>query len=170
MLGITNASPLIYLGKLGKLDLLPKIFKMIYTTNLVKNEILRLETAPERVILEEAFNSWLITKNPQKNSLMEKLEQLNIHKGEASVLVLAKELSLQGDKTIVILDDLATRDIARAMGFVITGTVGILLRSIKQDLITRNECKILLTQLTTKTDFRISIKLYSRIIKDLEKI
>ncbi len=170
MLGITNASPLIYLGKLGKLDLLPKIFKKIYTTDLVKNEVLRLETAPERVILEEAFSSWLITKKSQTNSLMEKLEQLNIHKGEASVLVLAKELSFQGDKTIVILDDLTTRDIARAMGFVITGTVGILLRSIKQDLISKNECKILLTQLTTETDFRMSIKLYSRIIKNLERI
>ncbi len=170
MLGITSASPLIYLGKLGKLDLLPKIFKKVYTTDLVKSEVLRLETAPERVIIEEAFSSWLITKKSQTNSLMDKLEQLNVHKGEASVLVLAKELSLQGDNTIVILDDLATREIARAMGFVITGTVGILLRSIKHDLISKNECQNLLTHLTTKTDFRMSIKLYSRIIKDLEKI
>lgn len=170
MIGITNASPLIYLGQLGKLELLPKIFKQIYTTDLVKNEVLRLETAPERAILEEAFSSWLIPKKPQNISLMEKLEQLNIHKGEASILVLAKELKIQGEKTIVILDDQATRDVARAMGFVITGTVGILIRSLKQKLISKNDCKILLTQLTTETDFRMSIKLYSRIIKDLERI
>ena len=170
MIGITNASPLIYLGQLGKLELLPKIFKQIYTTDLVKNEVLRLETAPERAILEEAFSSWLITKKPQTISLVEKLEKLNIHKGEASVLVLAKELNSQGKKVIVILDDLATRDVARAMGFGITGTVGILIRSIKQNLISKSECKILLTQLTTETDFRMSIKLYSRIIKDIERI
>jgi predicted nucleic acid-binding protein len=170
LIAITNASPLIYLGKLGRLHLLPKIFKEIYTTDHVKNEVLRIETAPEQVALEEAFNSWLISKKPQTNSLIEKLEQLNIHKGEASVLVLAKEFNLQGEKTIVILDDLATRDVARAMGFVITGTVGILIRSVKQKLISKNECRTILTHLTTETDFRMSIKLYSRIISDLERI
>ena len=170
MIGITNASPLIYLGKLGNLELFPKIFKEVYTTDLVKNEVLTFETAPERAVLEEAFSSWLITRRTQTNPLMEKLQQLNIHTGEASVLVLAKELSLQDGKTIVIVDDLATRDIARAMGFIITGTVGILIRSIKLNLISRNECKRLITQLTTETDFRMSIRLYSKIIKEIDKI
>lgn len=170
MIGIVNASPLIYLGKLGKLDLLQNIFSQILTTEQVKLEVLSLETVPELVVLEEAFNSWIKIKNPQNLSLVKKLERLNIHKGEASILSLAKELVDQGKKAVVIIDDLAAREIARAMGLTITGTVGTLLRGLKQDLLTQKEFKFLLTRLTTDTSFRMTSRLYSRLLSKLDNL
>ena len=47
MIGITNASPLIYLGKIGALDILSKIFSDLYTTEIVMKEVTQKENAPE---------------------------------------------------------------------------------------------------------------------------
>ncbi len=170
LLGVVNASPLIYLGKIGELKLLKSIFAQVITTKEVKSEVLRFESAPEQVVLNEAFNSWIKTKIPKNNSLITQFEQLHIHRGEASVLVLAKEIRSQSEIIVVVIDDLAAREIARTMGFNITGTVGILLRSVKQNLLTIKQCKSLLTKLNTDTDFIMTVRIFSRILEDLEKL
>ena len=55
MIAIINASPLIYLGQIGALSSLPKLFSECYTTSFVKNEILSQKNVPEHPILEESF-------------------------------------------------------------------------------------------------------------------
>jgi len=57
LIGIINASPLIYLGKIGLIGLLPQLFDEIWTSIDVKEEVLRLKSSPEIPILEEAFSS-----------------------------------------------------------------------------------------------------------------
>lgn len=169
-IGITNASPLIYLGKLSKLEILKSIFTEVFTTEEVKKEVLKLESAPEHVVLTEAFKTWLKTRKPQNQPLITQLEKLQIHKGEASILVLAKETQSQNENNVVIIDDLAARDIAQIMGLTVTGTVGILLRGVKDNHLTIKQCKTLLTKLNTETDFRMTIKVYSKILEYLESI
>ena len=170
MIGVINASPLIYLGKLGALSLVPKLFDQIFTTTIVKREVLRYEHAPEQLVLEEAFESWLEIADPQNNFLMKKLQGLQIHQGEASILTLAKELITERKDAIGIIDDLAAREVARTLGITVTGTIGILLRGKKTGLITKNDCKHFLKKINEETDFRMSIKVYSRLLTELEEI
>ena len=59
MIGIINASPLIYLGKIGALYLVPKLFTKCYTTLLVRNEVLGEKNTPEFSILDASFSDWL---------------------------------------------------------------------------------------------------------------
>jgi predicted nucleic acid-binding protein len=56
MIAIINASPLIYLGKIGALSLLPKLFSSCFTTNIVKYEVLNQKDAPEYIVLIESFS------------------------------------------------------------------------------------------------------------------
>jgi len=135
MIGIINASPLIYLGKIGALYLLPKLFTRCYTCQIIKKEVLSDETVPEFTVLNECFLTWLSLREPKNQQLVERLKELNIHTGEASVLALAKEIQEKTDEIVIIIDDLAAREIARTLDLKVTGTIGILLKSLSLKLI-----------------------------------
>ncbi len=167
LIGVVNASPLIYLSKLGILDLLPKMFKEIFTVQEVKTEVLRKEEAPELPALRQAFSNWLKIKSIRNKDLLSRLLDLPPHLGEATVLTLAKEISEESQETVIIIDDLAAREIARAMRLKITGTLGVLLRGWKIGLLAREEVKIYLKRLNEETDFRMTVKIYSKILEQL---
>jgi predicted nucleic acid-binding protein len=170
MIGIINSSPLIYLSKIGALTFLPKLFTECYTTLIVKEEVLSDEKAPEFSVLEESFSSWLSLKEPTNQQLVNRLKELNIHTGEASVLALAKELQDSSDETVMIIDDLAAREIARTFDLQVTGTIGVLIKSLNLKFITKEKCKNYLHILVENTTFRISASLFSKILKKIEKI
>ena len=111
MIGIINASPLIYLGKIGALKLLPKLFSQIYTTIIVKEEVIAKKNTPEYHVLAEAFIDWLKIKEPLDQNLKSKLSSMQIHPGEASIIALGLELKEKAKKNVVIIDDLTTREI-----------------------------------------------------------
>jgi len=170
MIGIINSSPLIYLGKIGALPFLPKLFTECYTTLIVKEEVLSDEKAPEFSVLKEFFSSWLSLKEPTNQKLVDRLKRLNIHTGEASVIALAKELQDNSDEIVMIIDDLAAREIARTLDLQVTGTIGVLIKSLNLKFITKEKCKNFLYTLVENTTFRISSALFSKILKEIEKI
>lgn len=170
MIAIINASPLIYLGKIGAITLLPKLFSTCYTTTTVKKEVLGYETVPEFLILEDCFSDWLTVKNPSSKQLIKRLEDLQIHSGEASIIALGKEMQDKTEEIVVIIDDLTAREIARTLELKITGTLGIILKALHQRLITKKECKYFLQFLIENTTYRISTNIFSKILKEIEII
>ena len=170
MIGIINASPLIYLGKIGALSLLSKLFTECYTTLIVKKEVLRDDNEPEYSVLKECFSNWLSLKEPTNLKLVDRLKELHIHSGEASIIALAKELQDNSDEIVMIIDDCAAREIARTLDLKVTGTIGVLLKSLSLKLIAVKKCKNFLHILVENTTFRISSALYSKILKEIEKI
>jgi len=170
MIGIINASPLIYLSKIGALFFLPKLFSECYTTLIVKKEVLSDDNAPEFSVLKECFSNWLSLKEPTNQQLVNRLKELHIHSGEASVIALAKELQDESNESIMIVDDLAAREIARTLDLKVTGTIGVLIKSLILNFITVEKCKNFLHVLIENTTFRISSTLYSKILTEIEKI
>ena len=170
MIGVINASPLIYLGKLGAFSLLTQLFHEIWTSQEVKQEVLSSESTPEKPVLQEAFSSWLKIYQIKDQSFLTRILDLQIHRGEASVIAIAKELQDLKRDSIVIIDDLTAREIARTLNLPIIGTIGVLLRSVKKKLLTPKDFRQKLNILIEETDFRMSIKLYSQLLKEFEKI
>ena len=170
MIGIINASPLLYLSQIGALYLIPKLFTKCYTTLIVKKEVLSDDNVVEFSVLKECFSSWLSLKEPINRKLVDRLEELHIHAGEALVLALAKELQDKSDESIIIIDDLAAREIARTLDLKVTGTIGVLIKAIRLKFIGVEKCKNFLHILVENTTFRIPSALYSRILKKIEKI
>ncbi|MCG3253838.1 MAG: hypothetical protein KAX09_08325, partial [Candidatus Heimdallarchaeota archaeon] len=142
MIAVINASPLIYLSKLGIIEILPQLFSRIVTTQTVKQEVLQEKTAPELVILSEVFSSWLEVKRADEK-IVKKLTELQIHKGEAEVIAIGRELLAKEKSTVVIIDDLLAREIATSLGLTVTGTIGVLLKATKEKIIARKECQTL---------------------------
>jgi len=167
MIAVINASPLIYLSKLGIIEILPQLFTRIITTRTVKQEVLQEKTAPELVILSEVFSSWLEVKRADEK-IVKKLTELQIHKGEAEVIAIGRELLEKEKSTVVIIDDLLAREIATSLGLTVTGTIGVLLKATKEKVIARKECQTLLEQLITTTTFRLSARVYAKILKEIE--
>lgn len=169
MIGIINASPLIYLGKIGALSLVPKLFTECYTTLIVKKEVLSDDNVPEFSVLKECFSNWLSLKEPTNQQLVDRLKELHIHTGEASVIALAKELQDKTNEIVMIIDDFAAREIARTLDLKVTGTIGVLIKSLSLKFIAIEKCKDFLHILVENTTFRISSALYSKLIKEIEK-
>ncbi|MFX1514623.1 MAG: hypothetical protein ACFFCQ_18820 [Promethearchaeota archaeon] len=59
--------------------------------------------------------------------------------------------------------------LARTLGLKITGTLGILLRGWKTDVLTLEEVKIYLKHLNEETDFRMTVRIYSKILDQLNQ-
>jgi len=170
LLAVVNASPLIYLGRLGLLDLLPRLFAQILTVEDVKQEVLKDTSAPETASMSVAFSSWLHVLAPTDNTLVSKLLAAQAHRGEAAVIALAKQLAIEKREPVVILDDLLARELATTLGLRVTGTIGVLLKAGRQGLLKKGELRSYIRRLVEDTDFRMSVKLYSRILSDIERM
>lgn len=170
MIALINASPLIYLGKIGAINLLPQLFSKCITTKQVRLEVLKQKDAPEYIILEESFTKWLTIEELSNKNIINKLEQLFLHSGEASIIALAKALQEKGKSKILVIDDLAAREIARTLDLKITGSLGIILKALKTGLIDKAKSKKLLKSLVNETSFRISTTLYIKILEEIDAI
>lgn len=157
---IINATPLIYLGKLGKLNLLTQLYSNIITTREVKNEVLT-KNYPEYSVLKMAFDNWIMIQDANDKTVMDNLilsQQIDL--GEASVIALALE---QENDVLLLLDDLIARSVAKSLGIKISGTLGIILEALYSKILSADEIKLLFDDLVTETPFRISVKLYQSI-------
>jgi predicted nucleic acid-binding protein len=167
VIAIINSSPLIYLGKLGLLSLLQQLFDQVLTVNTVKEEVLD-SSASEYAILHSAFSDWLIVSEVPEGPLSTRLGNMGLHQGEVDALVLAYYIKKQKSDSVIVIDDLAARDVARTLGLKVTGTIGIILRATKSGFLTKNESRTKIQSLVEETSFRMSAALYSKVMSDLE--
>ncbi|GFP28965.1 uncharacterized protein HKBW3S33_02381, partial [Candidatus Hakubella thermalkaliphila] len=99
MIVVSNATVLIGLAKIGKLDLLPRIFSKVY----IPEEVFR-ELVPER---SKKPGSWEIEKAEwiERKSVTGQTEvrllMASLDQGEAEVLVLGKEMKAD----LILLDE-----------------------------------------------------------------
>ena len=86
------------------------------------------------------------------------------------MIAIANELKQLRKDPIVIIDDLTAREIARTFEIPIIGTVGILLRSVKEKMLSVEQCKQHIETLVEDTSFKMTIKLFSQLLKKLEEL
>jgi predicted nucleic acid-binding protein len=133
----------------------------------VKEEVLD-SSASEYAILHSAFSDWLIVSEVPEGPLSTRLGNMGLHQGEVDALVLAYYIKKQKSDSVIVIDDLAARDVARTLGLKVTGTIGIILRATKSGFLTKNESRTKIQSLVEETSFRMSAALYSKVMSDLE--
>ena len=124
---VSNATPLIYLAKIGRLGLLRNLFGEVFIPEEVKVEVVEKgKQLGERdaYVVEKAINDgWL------KVSDVEMVEvPMELDRGEAAVLSLAKNLGLRE----VLMDEASARTSARLLGLTPRGTMFVLLRGLER--------------------------------------
>jgi hypothetical protein len=118
---VADTSPLLFLAKLNRLDLLRHAADEILAPPAVFQEIRRIpDEASDR--LEAARLDWLHVHPVSDLALVDVL-QADLDLGESEVIALAQEIRAER----VVLDDLDARRRARRIGLLPIGTLGLLL-------------------------------------------
>ena len=98
---IADASPLIELHRLGKVDYLDRLFKNIYTTESVKKEC------------KFDLPDWIKIEEPRDDT-KRIFRKLGFEKGELSAVALAHEKNIKhDDNSCVILDDKFAKELIK---------------------------------------------------------
>lgn len=134
---IVDTACLIGLERIGRLDLLPLLFDPV----IVPPEVAREFGLPL---------PWLRIEPPLNQLLVTSLKMV-VDGGEAEAIVLAQE-----HNSLIVLDDLKARSVARNLGLNLIGLVAVLVRSKLEGLIP--ELKPLLLLLAANK-FRLSEKI-----------
>lgn len=157
-----NASPLIFLSKLGMLDCL-RLYEKIYTTQVVTNEIERgMENGyQEALSVKKLVDDGVIriekTEGPK--------EGFGLHPGELSVIEMAKKMKLKE----ILLDDRSAIKVAKYFGLKVVSTPFLLLRNLKKGNIESDDFKDTMERLIG-FGYYISPNLYIDIIKTAEEL
>jgi len=146
---ISDTSCLIALSNIGMLHIVKDLYDEIIITSEVKAEF------------GEILPDWIIVMQ-----VRDKLKQADIEKrldkGEASSIALALEIP----NSVLIIDEIKGRNIAKSVNIEIIGTIGILLLASNKGLI--NDVISVILKLT-RNGFRLSDKLVDKIIEKYGK-
>lgn len=142
---ISDTSCLIALDRIGRIDILQKVFKIVYTTKIVAEEF------------EKPLPEWISIKDVINLNLVEQLKLL-LDAGEASAISLA----IETENSILIIDEKKGRRIAQDLNLVIIGTLKVLLiAKNKGAIVSVNEVILQLQQ----QSFRFNKKIIDEVLK-----
>jgi predicted nucleic acid-binding protein len=154
---VSDASPLIYLAKAGKLHLRRDIFGEMLIEDEVKKEVIdrgKDEGAPDALVIEQAVEEgWIDVKKLEGN------ESFNgIHKGERNTILLAKRYQCS-----VLIDEEDGREVARTIGLKVKGCLYVLKKAVEMDLLSKDDAIKTLDEMIDK-GFRISTRIYVKFL------
>jgi predicted nucleic acid-binding protein len=169
---VSNTSPLIWLSKIGALDLLRDIFGEILVPEEVYKEAVEgglREGYSDALIIKEAFDQgWIRVSNLGEKEvvLCQKIMKhaFEIHVGEAQAIVLARKM---GADTLLLMDESSGRAFAEAWGLRVKGILYVIMTALRHELIDRADAKDKVLALVRK-GFRIEPKLLARVIREIE--
>lgn len=136
MIVVSDTTPLISLLKIGRLDLLEKLFTTVHIPQGVFNE---LDTRPEFASEAEQIRACTFIHIHDVNQKIVNLlrKATNLDMGESEAIVLADEINAD----LTILDDGAARRVAHLEGMNITGTVGVLGKAYSEGYLAADELR-----------------------------
>lgn len=153
---VTNTTPIISLLILSKLDILKQLYSEISIPKAVFDEI---ELGKDKEYYQNLSKiNWInILKIQDKQALN---YFIDLDAGEAETIVLASEIGAD----LVIIDEKLRRFYANHAKLTVTGTIGILIKAKKQDLV--KELRPLLTSLVDNGIW-LSKKLVTHVLKQV---
>ncbi|MFH5884681.1 DUF3368 domain-containing protein [Halalkalibaculum sp. DA3122] len=145
---VSDTSCLILFYKIGELELLKNVFGNILVTEIVSKEFKK--ELPEWVEIVPL--------------------QSNLHKGLSSVLdpgeATSIALATEHDNSLLIIDEVKGRKVAREMGIQITGTLGVLITAKEKGYI--KAVKPIIDKME-KTNFRVSDALLQKVLEKVDE-
>ena len=155
---ISNTTPLINFAEIGRMDVLEALFGSIAIPSAVVNELASEAELFPTAARVPALTS--ITRMTPADRLLVQGFAGRVHRGEAECLALAME----HPDSLLLLDDLAARELAASNNLLFTGTLGCLVQAKHQHIIPA--IRPLLQELRAKSRFWVSATLEERLLRD----
>ena len=166
---LCNASPLVALAKLNRLDLLAGLFDQVQIPRAVYEEVVTRglgRGAPDALTVRLFWHRqhWPIVDVP--HALLTKYSPpIVLDPGETEVLALAQSLT----DPLVLLDDELAREEARRLKLRLTGTLGIIVRAHRGSLISLDQADLLIREIAARPDIWIAAKLCDQVLASLQQ-
>ncbi len=122
---VSDAGPLIALGRLDLLHVLGQLFTQVQVPEVVVSECMARPGNPDTWRIRAALDSGLLQSCVLPPSLLPGLEA-----GESAVIIRALQIG-----AAVLMDERAGRAHAEQLGLAVTGTLGVLVRARRRGLI-----------------------------------
>jgi len=136
---VVNASPIILLGKIGRLDLLTINGFITMTPEKVVQEVMATQT-PESLALENALHGRMKTfDNVSGVQTISSIIGEDVSKGEVDVIAKARQLLDERHEVLAVLDDRPARKGAQALSIPITGTFGMVGHAVRSGNISSDD-------------------------------
>ena len=167
---VSNTSPLIWLAKIGRIILLKKLFGEVVIPEEVYKEAVERglkEGFSDALAIKECIEQgWIkISKlNENEIKLCEKMMEhaFEIHFGEAQAITLARKIN-----ALLLMDESSGRAFAETLGLKVKGTLYVIMKALRKELLDRAEAKEIVLMLVSK-GFRIEPKLLARILREID--
>ncbi len=154
MLIVADASPLISLAIINRLDLLSKLYDDFILPEEVYEEVIK-ENKPYSKYLQKSLKKHI---RPVKDKLATEILKSYVDTGESAAIILALENKIDR----ILIDDHRGRRAAKQSGLIVVGTLGLLLRAKEIGLISSIKKDI---DTLRKGSIRIGENLYLEVLK-----
>ena len=166
---LCNAGPLMALGKLNRLDLLAGLFGQVQIPRAVYDEVVTqglIRGAPDALTVRLFWQQqqWPIVDVPQ-TLLSAYGPSLILDPGETELLALAQSLA----DPLLLLDDEVARAEARRLKLRLCGTLGILVRAYRKDLLSLDQVELLIREIAARPDIWIAARLCEQVLASLSR-
>ena len=159
---VNNSTPLIFLAKIGRLNLLEKLFGAVIIPNKVFTEVVvdgKKRNYSDAYLVEKFIQKGVIIKQDIENV---KMGEMPIGKGELEAIELASKIGIRD----ILIDEAKGRRIAKLYDLKPKGTLWVLTKAFEDDLISKEELKISIQELI-KNGFRIREDILVDIFKEI---
>ncbi len=163
---IFDATPIIYLCKLGLSNIFEYFLEEKCTTSMVVEEVVtrgKSLGAPEAFIAEQLIhNSILEVREPRDTEFVNLLLRIpDLHRAEVHVLALAKELD-----GIAMIDESIAREVSRIYNIEAYGTAFLLLRLLYRGKLSRKQVGEAIDRMVS-AGWRLTAEEYARLSQEL---
>ena len=159
MIVVSDTSPILNLARIGRLELLPQLYRQVLIPSAVFAELNVSERDPTPVI-DPVSRPWLIVAIAEDRNRVQELRK-NLDAGEAEAIVLAIERRAD----LLLVDERRGRSTARAAGIAVTGLLGVVAKAKQAGLI--DLAKPVLDDLIQTARFWIGPGLYKEVLEQL---
>ena len=162
---VSNAGPLMVLAKLNLLYLLKALYGHVHLAESVYNEIV---TEGLRKGYEDARTLFLFLNQmcwKPESVVTASLDWLPPHldRGERDTLALADKFS----KSLVLMDELLGRQAARERGLDVRGSLGVLIKAYRNQLMNGDQLRLYFNEITRRRDIWIDPALAERLLREV---
>lgn len=162
MIIVSDATPIISFLKIGKLEILNKLYGEVLLPEAVYKEVTTNKEffQEARQIINCNYIKKVKTNSPEEISLLRKYTGLDLGESEAIIY------SEQNKADLLIVDEIKARQVAISMNIKITGTIGVLFVANQEGLLSKEEVYTCVKILKSNHRY-ISESLYNNLLKSL---
>ncbi len=162
---LADSSVLIYLAKIGKLNLLQKFGKIKISDDVYRKTVTEGEGKTGAGEIKDACKTWIEVVNLEDKVKVKAFAKVEgIEEGDASLIFLAKELG-----ETIVSNDYALLMVARSRGIDNLWFTTLLLSAVKKKLISKNEGKKLLLSLVEVGMF-LKPEVYASVLQKIDSM